>query len=432
MYLVTVMTPGATRRAARTLSLSEIPDKTRFEHTHVLGASGWGKTQLLESMILADLKRPPATVPSLVVVDSQGHMLERIARLAVFDPNAGALKDRLIIIDPTDVDHPPAMNLFAVNRKRLGAYDARTKAEVLNGIVSLYGYVFESLLDAKSTQRQKMVLGYLTRLMLCMPGASLDTLRQLLSDHTPALKAHAGALDPGTLAFFTEEFAKPDYRRVAGELLRRLWGLMEDPTLAAMFTAKENKVDLNSALQSGKVVLVNTALGFLKGERSSLLGRMLLALVLQAVLERAGESNPRPAHIIIDEAAEYVDDNLVVDFLRQARKYRAGVVLAHQDLGQLKGVALKSAIATNTGIKIVGGISARDARTLSVDMKTTPEFLTGQKKTAKGSQFAAFVRGQTTTALSLPVVYGVLDREPQMPAAAFAELKEKNRRRVSG
>jgi len=82
-----------------------LPTATRFEHMHILAGSGHGKTQTLQHLILSDLNRGDA--PSMVIIDSQGDMLSKISHLALFEE----LRDRLIIIDPRDVEYPPALNM---------------------------------------------------------------------------------------------------------------------------------------------------------------------------------------------------------------------------------------------------------------------------------------------------------------------------------
>src|ERR1700692_4784690 len=80
-----------------------IPDRIRFEHTHILGPSGSGKTTLIEQLILDDLAKP--NPPAIVVIDPKGLMVERIARLAAIP------RDRLVIVDPTS-EPLPALNMF--------------------------------------------------------------------------------------------------------------------------------------------------------------------------------------------------------------------------------------------------------------------------------------------------------------------------------
>ena len=63
-----------------------IPEKVRFEHMHILAGTGHGKTQALQHLIVSDLQRPPEQIPSMVILDSQGDMLNNLQRLALFDP----------------------------------------------------------------------------------------------------------------------------------------------------------------------------------------------------------------------------------------------------------------------------------------------------------------------------------------------------------
>ena len=47
----------------------------------------------------------------MIIIDSQGEMLRSIERLKLFAADQ-RLADRIVIIDPEDVDHPPALNMF--------------------------------------------------------------------------------------------------------------------------------------------------------------------------------------------------------------------------------------------------------------------------------------------------------------------------------
>jgi hypothetical protein len=408
-----------------------IPLRVRFEHTHILAGSGYGKTKAIEHLIVNDLKSDSR--PSIVVIDSQGHMLKRIARLACFAPGRGGLTNELIIVDPTDVDHPPALNVFAIDRARLAGYGKRAQIEIVNGIIELYHYLFSSLLEADTTQRQKRVFSFCARLLVHAEGATIQTLREILEYHTTHYEQVRHELDSSTQEFFEKEITKRDYRKVRDEVLRRLWGIMEDPTLLAMFSARQNRVDFFQALNTRKIILINTAIGFLKGQRSSLLGRTFITLILQAVLERASlpERELIPTILYIDEASEYFDET-ITDFLRMARKYNTGILLAHQALDQCKSDGLKASIASNTSIKLAGGISDRDARALAPDMRCEPKFINEQRKTRTHTTFATYVRNVTPKAVTMTVPFNSLEREPQMTSREYQQLITNNRARVSG
>jgi hypothetical protein len=179
-------------------------------------------------------------------------------------------------------------------------------------------------------------------------------------------------------------------------------------------------------LNSGSIILVDTAKDFLKGG-SSHFGRIFISLVLQAVLERAAipDTKRRPAYLIVDEAAEYFDSN-IDDLLTQARKYKLGCVFAHQFLDQCTP-SLRASLAANTSIKLAGSVSMADARSLAPDLRTTSDFIINQP----ALHFACYVRNMTTTAVSLEVPYGTLEHEPRLSSEAYQSLKAFNRERVS-
>jgi uncharacterized protein DUF87 len=405
-----------------------IPEQLRFEHTHILAGSGHGKTQTLQHLILSDLTRPDP--PSLVIIDSQGDMIKKLSHLEVFDPKHGALASKLIVINPADVEYPPALNMFDVNFDRLDGYRTAAREQILNGVIELYDYIFGSLLGAELTQKQSVIFRYLARLMLTIPGATIHTLIELMNDTTPFMK-NIEQLPPGARMFFETEFPHKSFTDTKRQIQRRLWGILENPTFERMLTAPKNRIDMFDALNTGKIVLVNTAKDFLKGERSSFLGRFFIALTLQAALERAAlpESKRRPAFLYIDEAADYFDDN-IDDLLTQARKYNLGVVFSHQYLDQL-APGLRSSIASNTSIKLAGGISDRDARSMAPDMRTTPTFLLEQRKAARSTQFACYLRNITPNALSLSVPFGAVEQHSTMSAESYRQLENENRGRIS-
>jgi hypothetical protein len=407
-----------------------IPEHVRFEHTHIVAGTGHGKTQTLQHLIAHDLARDPDEVPSLVVIDSQGDLLSKLSRLDCFDPEHGALADRLVVIDPTDVEHPPALGLFDLDLARVRGYDARYREQIMNGVIELYDYIFGGLLGAELTQKQSVIFRYLARLMLAIPDATILTLKDVMQDSAP-FAHHFDKLDGMAREFFRSEFNDKQFADTKKQILRRLWGVLENPTFERLFSHPRNKLDMFEALNSGKIVLVNTAKDFLKAERSSILGRFFIALTFQAAMERAAvpEHARRPAFLYIDEAADYFDDT-IDSLLTQARKFRLGVVFAHQYLDQLPR-ALEASIMTNTSIKFAGGVSSADAHKLAPNMGTTHDFLSKIRKRSRETDFAVYIRNVTANAITLTVPFGTLEAMPRMSSQAFADVLATNRRRYA-
>jgi hypothetical protein len=252
----------------------------------------------------------------------------------------------------------------------------------------------------------------------------------VMQDSAPFVQ-HFDRLDGMARDFFKHEFGDRQFADTKKQILRRLWGVLENPTFERLFSHPRNKLDMFDALNTGKIVLVNTAKDFLKAERSSILGRFFIALTFQAALERAAlpEDARRPAFLYIDEAADYFDDT-IDSLLTQARKFQLGVVFAHQYLDQLPR-ALEASIMTNTSIKFAGGVSSADAHKLAPNMGTTHEFVSRMRKRRDETDFAVYIRNLTHSAIALTVPFGTLEAAPQMPHTSQARLIAANRERYA-
>lgn len=404
-----------------------IPTETRFEHHLIIAGSGHGKTQTLQQLILHDLGEVAAGRASVIVIDSQSDLINTITGLAVF-AEGGTLHDRLCLIDPTDVEWPVALNLFDVGQTRLGGYSLLDRERLLNGILELYDFVLGSLLDAGMTQKQTVIFRYLTRLLLQIPEATIHTFRELLEDDGyDRYASHITKLEGSARAFFDNEFRGKQFAETRRQVLRRLYGVLENQTFERMFSHPKSKLNLFAEMNAGKVILINTAKDLLKENGTEIFGRFFIAMIAQAAQERAvlAKGNRLPTFVYIDEASDYFDRNIGI-ILSQARKQKVAMVLAHQYLGQLDP-KLYEAIAANTAIKFAGGVSAKDARTLSGDLRADAEMIEGQERLS----FAAYVKGATRSAVSVKVTPGRMEAEPRMDAAARAQLRQTMREKYA-
>lgn len=408
----------------RDLFMTPVPLKVsheeRYHHTHLLGGSGAGKTTLIENLIRHDLASPDP--PSIVLIDPHSDLVRRLVHSDL------GIEDRLILIDPRDIQHPVALNPFAVNRERMATYDETMQEQVTAGVIQTFGYLWNGLTNLTLTGKQEVFFRYVTRLMLTLPhvegrNATILDILKLMRDPTPYGRA-IEALPDIPRDFFVNDFMSKTFEGTKEQIRYRLQAIIENPTIARLFTAPETKVDFFTEMNRGAVILVDTAADFLK-EGSAVFGKLMISLILQAVLERAAipEHRRMPTFIMVDEAGSYFSSN-IDDLLTEARKYKAGMLLSHQYLDQASS-ALRASLAANTGIKFVSGLSAGDASTMAREMRTTPDFIMNQPRL----QFAAHIRGVTPTAVSIPV--SLIRGSSTLSSSAFASLMERNRKRVS-
>lgn len=411
-----------------------LPQKVRFEHCHVLGGIGHGKTQCLQYMLNEDLIHALLDeMISIVVIDSHGDLIRNLSSCALFDPEKEeSLADRFVLIDPSDIERPPALNLFNPGLERLETYSPRQRELAFNSLVDIYGRFFGALLGAELTAKQGTVFRYLARLMLTIDGATIHTLIALMDDVRP-FAGHIAKLDPTARRFFDKEFSRKGFNATRQQIKDRLYAVLSIPTFDRLFSAPRSKINFFDALNSGKIVLIDTAKSLLKEEGTAIFGRFMLALIEHAITERATmpEAKRNPVFLYMDEAHEYFDDT-VEAMIIEARKFRCGLTLAHQNLAQLRSPKLRAVFTGNTTIKIVGGVTDQDARSLAADMRCSSDFLLSMKKreARRHTEFALSVRNVTPQALKITIPFGHLESHPTLKPHQRDALLDMNRQKI--
>lgn len=396
-----------------------IPEERRFEHMHIVAGSGHGKTQTLQYFIAKDLEDVAQHDKSVIVIDSQGDLINTILKAKTLPP------DRIVLIDPEDISFPVSLNLFSVGQERLEGYNDLERERLTNSIIELYDFVLGSLLSAGMTAKQSVVFRYVTRLMFHIPDATIHTLRELMEPGgTDKYRPHIEKLEGTPRRFFETEFDSKEFTNTKTQVLRRLYGVLENQTFERMFSHPQSKFDMFTEMNAGKLILINTSKSLLKEQGTEILGRFFISLIAQAAQERATlpDHDRLPVMVYIDEAQDYFDQNIGV-ILSQARKYKVGMIMAHQYLGQLSN-GLQEAFEANTSIKLAGGVSARDARALAGQMASKPELIQDQPK----GTFATYVRGLTQRAVPISFPFFILENLPRATEKELTDIRAHSRK----
>jgi hypothetical protein len=401
-----------------------LPEQARFEHQWIVGGTGHGKTNALTNLIVDDLQRVADGEASLIVIDSQNALIPSIAHLRSF-AEGEVLSDKLVLIDATDVEYPVALNLFDVGLQRIKSYSMLDRERLLNTAAEVMQFILASLLGAEMTSRQSTLFGYTLQAMQLIPDATIHTFRELMEPKgRQRYAAELSKLEGRARQFFETQFDAPIFAQTKQQVVARLFAVCENRTFDRMLSNPKSKLDLFTEINSGKVILINTAKDLLKQDGTEIFGRFFLALIAQAAQERATlhPSKRLPCYVYIDECQDYLstDSNFTV-ILEQARKQNVGVVVAHQYLTQLSQKTLDSLYA-NTSIKFAGGVSDKDAYALARNMRCEPAFIAEQPK----GSFAGYVRNCTKTAVALKFPLTCLDRS-RMSSEQYAKMLHKIR-----
>ena len=125
-------------------------------------------------------------------------------------------------------------------------------------------------------------------------------------------------------------------------------------------------------MDEGKILLVNLSKGKIGEDTASLLGAMIVSRIGLAALSRAdvAEDQRKPFFLYMDEFQNFTTLS-IVSMLSELRKYRVGIMLAHQHLAQLD-LPVRDAILGNVGTIISFRLGVADAELMAKEF--CPEF----------------------------------------------------------
>lgn len=340
----------------------------RDSHVMLLGSSGSGKTNLIEHLISHDLLRSMGDDLNerytVVVVDSQRQLIPKLANIDI-------PPEFVTYLNP---QWDMGINLFDVDYGSLA--EGVEKETATNRAVGLIRFVLEGALEGRMTDRQRTMFDYAIQLVITIPGGNMLTFLDLLRDKGVEKYAeYVEKFDPITQEFFENDWGSPDYRKTRDAIRARLLTLIKNPTFRRIFSATKNNFRVYDELKNRALILLDTDKPLLDQEGSSFLGRLYVAMIMQAAYRRFENRGHvyHPVHLYIDEAHEVFDER-IAEMLEQARKANIGLLLSHQTISQIRKSRLDPAtVIGNTATKLVSTRFYDDAREMAKSMRVKPE-----------------------------------------------------------
>lgn len=133
-----------------------------------------------------------------------------------------------------------------------------------------------------------------------------------------------------------------------------------------MVGKKENRLDFAEIMNGGKIRLAKLSQGAIGEENAYLMRTLLVSKFHQLTLARQDleESERRPFYLYIDDFHNFVTPSMS-SILSGARKYRLGLVLAHQELRQIRNEEVASAVIANPYTRVCFRLGDQDAAKLA-------------------------------------------------------------------
>ena len=148
----------------------------------------------------------------------------------------------------------------------------------------------------------------------------------------------------------------------------KIGAFLADPRLYRILTAPKVDLSLRRVMDEGKVLIINLAKGELGEDSANLLGALIVSTISVAAFSRVStpEEKRRPFFLYIDEFQNFTT-LAVASMVSELRKYKVGLVLAHQHLHQLEP-DVRHAVLGNVGTLIAFRLGPEDAGTLAREL----------------------------------------------------------------
>jgi hypothetical protein len=342
---------GHNGHGGKTVDVRLSPDQ-RSQHIYCIGVSGTGKSTLLFNLIRQDIE----SGQGIAVLDPHGDLIKRILGIIP----EGRTRD-VLLLDPSDEEYSIGFNI-------LSAHSDLEKTLLASDLVSVFERLSTSWGDQMSSVLRNAILAFLES----DRGGTLADLRRFLLDASYRNEFLKTVRDPEIVYYWQKAFTQLTGNKSIGPVMTRLDTFLSPKPIRYMVSQRVNRLDFAEIMDGGKILLAKLPQGQIGHENAYLLGSLLVAKFQQAAIsrQRMNESERRFFSLYVDEFHHFITPSMA-DILSGARKYRVGLVLAHQELRQLeRDPEVSSAVLSNPYTRIVFRVGDADARKLSEGFST--------------------------------------------------------------
>ncbi len=332
-----------------------IKNKDRFQHMYIIGQTGTGKTSFMRNLAIQDIEAGRG----MAVVDPHGEFVQSL--LAAIPENR---LDDVIYFNPIDTDFPISFNILEVK-------NPDHKHLVSSGLMSIFTKIWANVWSA----RMEYILNNTVLALLDTPGTTLLGIPRMLVDKVYRQKIIDNCKDPVVRSYWINEYEQYQERfrtEAIAPIQNKVGQFLATHLVRNIVGQPKSTLNIQQIMDEGKILLVNVSKGLIGEDNSALLGAMLITKIQLAAMERVRipENERRDFLLYVDEFQNFATDSFA-SVLSEARKYRLGLTIAHQYIGQLVtmgvgGVSTKvrDAIFGNVGTMITFRVGATDAEFL--------------------------------------------------------------------
>jgi len=312
----------------------------RFLHIYIIGQTGTGKSTLLFSMMKQDIARSQG----FCLIDPHGDLAERVSDVA--GPNQ-------IYWNLADPNCPYGYNPLPFTAPQF-------RPIIASGLIDTLKKQWSDAWGA----RMEHLLRFAILALLEQPHSSIADIMPLFLDKGFREGVVGHIKEPAVKNFWTKEFPTMSSKKGPegiAPIANKLGGFLAHPLVRKAICNPEQPLRFRKIMDEGKTLIVNLSKGKLGADVSNIVGGLIVSNIGHAAYSRQDmpEEGRRPFFLYADEFHSFTT-SAFAGILSELRKYRLGLVLAHQHTSQLDKSVLE-AVLGNVGTLISFRIGAIDA-----------------------------------------------------------------------
>lgn len=313
----------------------------RRRHMYVIGATGTGKTTLIQKMIYQDIKNHKG----LAVLDPHGDLSEKLISII---PKS-RLQD-VVYFNPYDMNFPIGLNVLELPKDLKESELHREKDLIVSSLISIFHKLYP---ERYSGPRMEHVLRNTVLTALETENPTLVTVYKLLTNTKYRKSVQVKLTDPMLKDFWQNEFSKfGSYQQadLISPITNKLGRFLTTKMTRNILMQERSKINFEEIMNEGKILICDLSKGKIGEDTSSFLGSLIIAKIQLAALKRV--HLPQEARndffLYIDEFQNFATMTFA-QILSEARKYKLNSILAHQTVSQIEDKDLLKVILANTG-----------------------------------------------------------------------------------
>ena len=378
----------------------------RRRHVYIIGKTGMGKSELLKEMIKQDIREGKG----VCVIDPHGDLVEDALR---FIPPERA--EDVIYFDPSDTERPMGLNL-------LEAYTEEQKHFMTTAIINLMYKLYDPQRTGIIGPRFEHAVRNAMLTVMSEPGSTFIEIVRVLTDAKYVQELLPKIQDPIVKRYWTDQIAQTsDFHKseVLDYIVSKFGRFVTNKTMRNIIGQSKSAFDFRKVMDEWKILLINLSKGRLGEENSNFLGLVLIPKILVAAMSRQEipEEDRRDFFLYVDEFQNFATPDFAT-ILSEARKYRLGLTVANQFIGQMDE-EIKNAIFGNVGTIISFRVGVTDASYLAREFQ--PVF--SEADLINVDRFHAFMR---TSVRNAPIPPFSVDLTKDM-----AEIKAQSNEKIA-